>query len=260
MRIIAFTAGCLWAIELALVVFDPLGVVFLQDFRAFRSWIVPAPDGYSMPAADYQFHGWTMTVGEDGNRVTPAATAGGPRVLFFGDSVTMAWGVSDRVTWVNAVTERLDLNATNWGRTGYSAAAVWALMQSAAGDSCVVFLSVSNDAETLGDLPTHDPLAYKPMLLQYVDFFRSLQGESNPDLESYDAAMRAMAARPNTLVLALGEDYSRIAAQYGAIGVPMYTGRIAAADAHANPDGNQQLADAITPIVSEWLSGRDCAA
>ncbi len=260
MRLVAFTAGILWTIELALVLFDPLGVVFVLDFTAFRSWIVPAADGYAMPPGSYHFSNWIMTVDQNGNRVTPAAVDGGARVLFYGDSVTMAWGVGDGVTWPNIVTQRLELDGANYGRTGYSAAAIDELMARTSGESCVVFLSVQNDAAVLGDLPTSAAPGYKPMILRYVDFFRSLNGDGPQDLEAYDTAMRRIAGRPNTLVLALGDEYAATAAAYGALAVPMYTGRIAAADAHADLAGNRELADAITPLVSDWLTGRDCAA
>ena len=72
--------------------------------------------------------------------------------------------------------------------------------------------------------------------------------------------LRRIAGRPNTLVLALGDEYAATAAAYGALAVPMYRHRIAAADAHADVAGNRELADAIAPLVERWLTGRDCAA
>lgn len=248
-------------IELMLRAFDPLGVVYADDFTAMQRIAIPAPHGYTLETGLYHAAHWSYVVKPDGNRRTPGRTLGGPRVTFVGDSVTFGFGVSDREVWVSRIAAAYGIDAHNAGRTAYSTVNVNLYLHDVRG--CVVFLSYPNDPFMATSDDFTNPGAYDTYSFLTRTLTLLKNGKPTVIIEPFnpvfDAAMRDIAGRPDTLILAFDDDYGRaVADAYGAVLIPWYTHRVSFADPHANAEGNEQIAIAAAPVIAKWLEGRDC--
>jgi hypothetical protein len=204
-------------------------------------------------------------VGEDGLRVTPDADQDGLTVHFYGDSVTMCWGVNDDACWVNLVADELSINARNYGRNAYNAWNIEALMSETKQGRCSVFLTIGNDLE--------EPVVYEKMrksnpdypaivryFIDYTYLTNVARQSAPPEHPTFDPSMRAILGYPNVLLVALddGKYGDIVQSRYGATLIPYFTSRVSFADGHASEVGNQQITEAITPVIEQWLSTRSC--
>jgi hypothetical protein len=245
-------------VEGMLRAFDPLGVVFYDDYAAMRRASSPADHGYTIAEGVHHARHWTYTILADGTRLTPARNEDGPNVTFVGDSVTFGHGVNDKDVWVSHVADALGLNAANAGRSVYSAVNVSLLLREVEG--CAVFLTFPND-------PAHQdfPQTSYYDTRSYTSRVAILLRTGKPTVipqpfnAGFDAAMQEIAARPDTLIVAFDDSYGRaVEAGYGVRLIPWYSDRVSYVDAHADVKGNLEIAEAITPVIEQWLSTRSC--
>jgi hypothetical protein len=252
-------------VEAMLRLLDPLGFVYFEDLGIFFGNSVDDPSGYTPPIDETHFGRWTLGINEDGARITPDADPSGPTISFYGDSITMCWGVDDDACWVNLVAGELDLNATNYGRNAYNAQNIAALIDRTGQGKCMVFLSFANDLE--------EPLVFERLrksnselpftvkyLIHYAYLDQARKKPAAPEHPAFDPSMRAILSNPDVLLVAFdsGSYGDLVQSRYGAALIPMFTSRISFADGHASPMGNQQIADAIAPVISDWLKTRSC--
>jgi hypothetical protein len=250
-------------VEAMLRVVDPLGIAYFSDLTAFFRAATDDPTGYALPQGVSYFSHWSMTVGDDGLRVTPDADADGTTSEFLGDSVTMSWGVNDNETWVNLTAAALGLDARNYGRAAYNAANIEALMRETRGDHCAVFLTIVNDLEAPASRARMNTQPDdNPYLSRYFTTYLYLRSRAaraaSPEHPTFDNAMRAISAQDNVLILAFDDGgYGDMVAQrYGAILIPHYTSSISFSDGHASALGNSQISAAAIPVIADWLRVR----
>lgn len=262
-RSVILIAITLMALEAALTFIDPLGVVYYRDIRTIENESKRQDlSGYTF-ASSHKTHltKWSFETTPDGTRSVPGISLSGPKVRFYGDSVTFGMGVDDANTWVSIVCSSLHLNCTNYGRGGYPASNTVELMQATAHRGCAVFLTIHNDMETMDDF-IYGNQSWRPMILDYWHFLTvgRYAGYARLDNTAYQQAMQYAASRPNTLLLAFdGHNYGKmVREQYGAVLIPNFTSRISVVDTHPNNEGNRQIAEYILPILDEWLDERNC--
>lgn len=133
-------------LEIALQVFDPFGLVYLDDIRYMYSVAQPAPNGFKLPDGVTKFSHWQATI-KDGRRVLPDSVATGRTVYFIGDSVTFGYGVEDSETWVNLLAREFGLNAINTAYPAFNRDNITLSLLGVPKGACVVYLAISNDAE-----------------------------------------------------------------------------------------------------------------
>lgn len=243
-------------IEAALAAVDPWGVRYFDDVQSI--WQASAPDvtGYSFKPGRYIFGPTAFTIEADGLRAVPGRDSNGPRVAFVGDSVTFGQGVNDADTWVSLMAAALRLNAMNHGRSAYSIANVARVLDGI--DGCAVFLTIANDPA-----PAQHYRASRPYPALWLSRYLMLI-LTPPAIPAYSdryaPLYEAVAARPDTLILAFDDgEYGNIMRdEYGAVLIPPFTSRISVSDAHADAEGNRQIADAARPIIQNWLDEHDC--
>ena len=251
---------CIGALEAALRIADPLGVVYFDDIGYLWSTRHEAAHGYDHIPGSYTLGDrFGFTIMPDGNRYTPGAWRGGPRVTFVGDSQTFGYGVNDAETWVSRVASALRIDALNIARSGYNIENIASQLEGVTG--CVVWLTISNDpgAAVRYSDAGNDPHSYIGNTLRVL-YSSQASYTTAPITDAVRPLYEAIAARPNTLIIALDDNnYGKIVREkYGALIIPYFTSRISPTDAHADSEGNRQIAEAVLPILDNWLDERNC--
>lgn len=251
---------CVGALEAALRIADPLGVVYFDDIGYLWSIRRADASGYTHIPGIYTLGDrFTFTIMPDGNRYTPGAWRGGKRVTFVGDSQTFGYGVNDAETWVSRVASALRIDALNVGRSGYNIENISTQLEDI--DGCVVWLTISNDpgAAVRYAAPVTEIHSYLGNTLRVLYSARATYTTA-PITDSVRPLYAAIAARPDTLIFALDDgNYGKIVREeYGAVTIPYFTSRISPTDAHADSEGNRQIAESILPVLDDWLKTRNC--
>jgi lysophospholipase L1-like esterase len=247
--------------EMLLRYADPLGVVYFVNRNIYNDATIPDRTGYAFRPGYTHLEGWSFAILDDGTRIVPDAD-NGTRVIFVGDSITFGLGVNDEDTWVYKVCASLNIRCINAGRASFSAANVIDVVSQYPAD-CVVFLTIYNDDETRAQYSDwrHEPY---PSAIAENLFWLFVRGNYDifvrKDVEAFGKAMSLLEHRLDTLILAFddGAYGNAVAEQYGAVLIPSYTSRISALDSHPDAHGNRQIAEAITPVIEQWLSTRSC--
>lgn len=255
-------ALCAGSLELLLRATDPLGVVYFDDVAFLWSTRREAAHGYDHIPGIYRVGSrFSFTIMPDGNRYTPGRFRGGARVTFVGDSQTFGYGVDDGDVWVSRVASALRIDALNTGRSGYNIENIAPLVDDV--DGCIVWLTLSNDPGApvrYSDRAAQESIAsYLGQTLRVLILSRTGYTTA-PITDAVRPLYEAIAARPDTLILALDDkNYGTIVREeYGAVLIPHFTSRISRTDAHADTEGNRQIAEAVTPILDRWLDEHDC--
>lgn len=259
--VLLMTLATIAVLELLCRVFDPLGVVYFDDVAYLWNTRIDDPTGYAHVPGRFAIGGrFAITIDADGNRVTPDSAAGGPQMTFIGDSQTFGYGVNDADTWVNLTTGALEIDATNVARSGYNIENIAAQLDAITG--CVVWLTISNDPNP--PVRYSGRQAYGPTSYLGASLGIALAPPSAFAGLPVGAAVRplyaAIAARPDTLILVMDDgSYSEtLRDDFGATVIPHFTERISPTDAHADAEGNRQIAEAARPIIQNWLDEHDC--
>ena len=101
--VVLITAGVL---EIALGLFDPMGIRFLQALDFMHPYYTGDVSAYRLAPGVYDMGDWVATVPKNGTRTIPNSGTEGCRVVFFGDSVEWGWGVNDDETFVDLLARR----------------------------------------------------------------------------------------------------------------------------------------------------------
>ena len=259
--VLLMTLATVGTLELLCRVFDPLGVVYFDDVAYLWNTRIDDPTGYAHVPGRFAIGGrFAITIDADGNRYTPGRFRGGARVTFVGDSQTFGYGVDDGDVWVSRVASALRIDALNTGRSGYNVENIAPLIDEV--DGCIVWLTISNDPGTpvrYSDRATGSIRSYLGHTLQVIYGARAGYTTA-PITDAVRPLYEAIAARPDTLIIALDDgNYGTIVRdEYGAALIPYFTSRISPTDAHADSEGNRQIAEYILPILDEWLDERNC--
>lgn len=248
-------------LEIALSLFDPLGLHFLQSLDFMQAFYTGDITQYRLAPGEYQMKGWQATIDADQMRTVPDSGEG-CRIVFFGDSMTWGWGVNDDQTFVNLLArEWKDVQLVNAGVVGYNSAQVRMAIERIPFD-VGVYLLVDNDANLFltlgGNNPTDGPRIYRgiglingsPLALALYErylLFRLFPPPPDPvDMPRFYADMDAILARGDVHIFAFEEPFGQSAAeQYAVTLLPMYTGVNSPADRHPNAAGHQQIAQSL---------------
>jgi lysophospholipase L1-like esterase len=248
-------------VEVLLRTLDPLGAVYFENSNTYFDATIPDETGYALVPGSTYLKGWSFSILNDGTRITPDISEG-KRVVFVGDSITFGLGVNDEDAWVYKVCADLKIRCVNAGRAGYAASNV-ADVASQYPAACVVFLTISNDDEARARYSEKRYTPYPSAIAENMSWLFVRRNYSifvRKDKGSFSEAMSRLEHRLDTLILAFDDGtYGNAAAkQYGAVLIPDYISRISVLDPHPDAEGNRQIAEAITPVIEQWLSTRSC--
>lgn len=243
-------------IEVALRIFDPLGLNYFSDLATLYSVWQSHETGYTFPDGEYRLSNYSFTY-RDGQRVTPDSNPSGKQVVFIGDSVSFGLGVNDAETWINLVARELNINAINLALPGYNIGNIERQLAHLPPDSCIVWLVVGNDHEP--DRDWTPPVAPKPQyafITRYLMLLAPSLPDTPPTPQFYER-VEAIAADERVTAVAFDAPYAeRMPPTVHRI--PPYQSRISYVDAHANEVGNQEIAVAIAPIISSVIRSKEC--
>ncbi len=262
---------------------DPLGIHRLVGTlqAVSRQLDTTDPRGFGLPPGRYTLPGWSLTIDDNRNRVTPATRAGDCRIVFVGDSVTIGQSVEDDEVWVNLLADEADAEFVNAGFMGFNVYHVANTVQHRDGDG-YVYLLIGNDDEA--GIPFEEPsrggargLIQNRLLPATYAYATILRGTpSTPPAQSttlsaieQDEQLAAFMETFDTLVnrddvLVIGFDHEPlsqfVAEQYPQVTlVEPFDEGISWIDRHANPAGNRQLAERVQGMVGAFVDER-CAA
>lgn len=255
-RLIAALASFLLfvaAIEVGLRLTDPLGALrYFGDLRAVMATYRTDVQRYAMRPGAYTFSDWQATILPDSTRRVPDTAPAGCTIALVGDSVTFGLGVSDADTWANVVAR--ELRGVHIVNTGVAAASIWSVtasMEAVRADG-YVYLIIDND-----DAPEIPPQALVVREGWAIQTYVYVLQEWKPAAYKPDPVARAqiaeVAGRRNVQAVAFtGNQLARD--MPGVAFIPPYTKRISWTDAHADAEGNREIAKLILPIVREFAA------
>lgn len=250
-------------IEMALTVFDPLGVRhYLGDLNEMYSHFrEDGQRGYIMQPGDYTFSNWRATILPDSSRTVPDTNLGSPcKIVFLGDSVTFGHGVDDKATWVNLIVQELPIRAVNAGINGYNIDNVQGARRAISGD-LYVYLLIDNDTDPPLNWQNGAYHAYNT-IIEYLDWYTfSVNYRSAEPDNAFYRALEALLSDPDVTVAAFdtGGLSTDLARRYPIHLIPLWTHPNSRADGHANPEGNREIAAAMLPIVQSAMQ-KQCTA
>lgn len=253
-------------LEAALAVFDPTGVIYMNEISAlfFRDTARPDPRGYRVTPGEHHGRYWSFTIQPDGTRLTPDTNPGAARTaVFIGDSLTFGYGVNDRDVWVNLLAR----DFTDWQLINPSMPAFnaenYARTFDLYPDADVIFVvTIPNDLTAGAYIAPFEP----PPIYAYVDLYlRTLQGRLAPpplneaelrDVSvKWEASLRRMAADPRVHVItfpgAYAQQVARVVPNVSTVGY--FTSTVSKIDPHASIAGNRELYESMLPVVRAVL-------
>jgi len=266
LMVLVVTVSTVAILEAALAVFDPTGVIYMNEISAlfFRDTARPDPRGYGVAPGEHHGRYWSFTIQPDGTRLTPDTSPGAARTaVFIGDSLTFGYGVNDRDVWVNLLARHFTdwqlinpsmpaFNAENYART-------FDLYP----DADVIFVvTIPNDLTAGAYIAPFEP----PPIYAYVDLYlRTLQGRLAPpplneaelrDVSvKWEASLRRMAADPRVHVItfpgAYAQQVARVVPNVSTVGY--FTSTVSKIDPHASIAGNRELYESMLPVVRAVL-------
>jgi len=257
LNIIAFLASTIIAIlgfEVALALFDPWGMHYFDDLAGVWDHVIADPHRVDvLPPGVYRFSNWTVTQIEGFTRQVPNNKGGSCKVVFVGDSVTWGHGVNDGDTWVNLVADQLSgTTVINAGFEGYNSENVKGTLVDFPEARVIFYFIVGNDAE-----PTTGVLRQTraSMLRKYLSYiFRpsitSSGPAASPDTTRFRSDIQQMSQDSRLLFLGFEEPLAQsLKPTYNILLIPLYHFNISKVDAHPNPAGHREIADAVLPYI-----------
>jgi lysophospholipase L1-like esterase len=273
LSIVLVMAITLVLLELALNLFDPLGMAYFQQLIYLEPFYVDGGGGYVLPPGVYHMKNWTATIQDDFTRAVPDSGLG-CKVLFVGDSLTFGWGVNDDEGFVNLVARELDVRAINAGTVGYNAENVASSLDQYDAYDLAVYLLFENDdlvplpygGNSLRSGEHHfQRLGFhqsdRPLTALYAIYLFNLgaQKELTASREDFFAAMNRIASRDNVLIFGFDTDVTSAAQEaYPVQVIPWYTTNISKVDLHPDAAGHQHIAGSMMPFIQQRL-GENCA-
>lgn len=248
-------------LEAALRWLDPIGTMTYSRTLYWTHTVrLPAHSGYVHTPGVYRVSGHPVTIGLDGLRVTPPRNDAACAVAILGDSVAFGLGVGDEDTFTWRLAERFpDVRWVNTGRTGYNADNLRRVLDEHTPDGWLYY-AVSNDA---GDPTTASNVYRMPLALTlHWRVVRTLTAATRPattdaiDRAAFDALVTDLQGRGALIVSADGHAVSaHLTARGAGTIIPAHGHPISAVDPHPDADGHAIIADALTPLVADWLPG-----
>lgn len=245
------------SVELLLRATDPHGLLIEWDKATLINHALqPDKRGYGYRPGVYHLHNWTMTIDDDGNRITPDSSPDGTYVVFIGDSVTVGFGVNDDETFVNVLTRDMSLNVTNRAVNGYNMPNLLKTVQLETCDCPIVWLMIANDPNEEYQLGT--PVAELPSLLLTMYLQPQPRREfttRNGDLSAFWRDMDTITSDTRVHVVAFEDGLTQRAIErgYEVTVIPRYVGRLSHVDPHPNAAGHGEIAAALMTYVEQWI-------
>lgn len=236
-KVLFSIALTLIALELILRLFDPLGVVYLEDIGAVFDK-AESGNPYTLAPGVYRFNTFTATILADRSRLVPDnSTIADCVIVAIGDSVTFGHGVNDKDTWVNLLARQFQGGQfINTGMNGYNSHAVREMQaQWVERANGFIYLVTSNDSDP--QLPSLERDRFYPYLSAYLLILQAPSQHEQDTPFAFLADIAAIQQTAPTLVLE-GITYSEVNSY---------------ADPHPNAAGHEQIASAILPMVRETI-------
>jgi hypothetical protein len=226
---------------------DPFGLQrAVADLHLYYAALVWDNGLYILPDGEYRFSNWTARM-VNGSRWT-ASPDSDCTIAFVGDSVTFGLGVDDSAVWVNRLAIQYpDVTMLNRGLPGYNSSDVRISLERTTADG-YVYLIFDNDSDAPLQLRSKSYWLYSA--LQHNVFLLTV---SEKPRVATDTFLADIAALPDNVLL-FGFEGEPLAIAANAHLIPRYTERISRADVHANRQGNQQIADAMLPMVTPFIT------
>jgi hypothetical protein len=255
--ILAMIVLTMFLVDFFLWKVDPQGVVrYFQDYTALQLHALPAPDGLRYTPGTHRFTAHSVTIGLDGFRSVPTNRGGCCRITFIGDSVTFGMGAN--VSYVDLLAPDIEATVINTGIPGYNIENI-ALMPDIIEADGYIYLVVQNDADppAVWRLPSG---YVQPALSLYLAYLIPSGGSATmPDEAYFRQHAEPLLARDDVLTFAFeGAGLTDTARSLGVHVIPMYTSTASQFDAHPNPQGAAQIADAMRGAVVGFAA-RQCA-
>lgn len=234
------------AFEVCLRLFDPVGLLRLSaTLHNLHSMIVPQSNTYVFIPGQYNLADNTLTVGTDGYRVIPDNHDSNCRIAILGDSVALGWGVNDEQAWVNLIARQMpNVKFINTAVFGYNIKDVYLAYQRVSADA-YLYLMVSNDDEAGTDFWNDDLNTLPVAIIEYSNLLTVKPSERNPVM--FNTYLEKLQSVKNMTIVGFKED--DLARTSSVLLINGYVHRISKVDAHANAEGNREIADALLPIV-----------
>ncbi len=244
----------LMTIEGLLRLTDPWGLLGFDDWAVVYAHIVPHPTrGYVLAPGAYHFSRWTVTELPGGLRYLPDGHTGPCTLVFLGDSVTFATGVSDGAAWVNRVASQLPgVTVLNLGFDGYNSQQVRALLADYPDADAAIYLVIANDNEATVSLVGQVPhVSDLPMLSRYLLFANGrLTAHPATDPARFERDLTALSADRRVTLVAFDDAFGQaLARRWPVTLIAWYTDYVSTVDRHAGVLGNRQLAASMLPIA-----------
>jgi len=266
---LAFIAITLLMLEVALRLFNPLGVYGLvYDLNIMNPKQMMHDWGRVMRPGVYDLYSSVMTIDEDHYRVIPANNPeANCTIVIVGDSVAQGYRVSDEDIWVNHIAAAFQsvnfINASNYARNIDDAQLTITVHDDADG---YLYLVVDNDhEESIGiedTAPTHritaigvyftamqEMLSYREETGTDVEL-TGPQSTIDEQLAHFYAVLDDIVQDERTLVIGFEGDYDFSPPVQQ---IPPYTDVISPIDPHPNPQGHRFIAGQVRPILEAWL-------
>jgi hypothetical protein len=169
--------------------------------------------------------------------------------------VTFGLGVSDDATWANLVARELpDVHIVNAGVPAYNVWNVAATVERVKADG-YLYLVIDNDDEPEPRWREVGKRGNTWAIQTYLYVLEFRAGEPYSPLQGARVTFAKLAHSSG--VQAVAFEGSQLARDVpGVAYIPMYTKRISRVDAHADVEGNAQVAASILPIVRKLAATR----
>lgn len=271
-------AAILIMLELLLRFVDPWGLRYFNDLLTIgNQYFEPHPErDYVIADGNYRLSYWRVGI-DDGTRVIPSTnTEADCDIVLLGDSVIFGYGVNDNETVAYYLAQNFpDVHFINTGMVAYNSSNVLANYEAFPNADAYLYLIIGNDYDppiaTEGEVFVSSGNERLPQLVRYVNF-AIYRGENNVNLVddphtrlAQDVGMLRLLDEVDTMAsdervtLVTFDFYNTMINLIEERGHEVYEvsyppQTISIVDAHLNPQGNQALAEQLTPIVEDMVS------
>jgi len=263
--IVFITIAILYA---SLRIIDPLGAyTSVYNWHVLTGLWQADGNGYIYPSGKIYLRGYTATILRDGLRFVPdSSPISDCLIAFIGDSFTWGYGVSDENTFVNDIANKYSYRVWNVGHNGYNAEQVWASRQDYQADG-YIYLHIWNDHQAPVEVskqagqPNIFSVYWTYLKLDIVSHYAKI-AQAAPIGNAYKEAMQKLHEDDRVLIFAFEDkQYNQLGSQASALwesvillSDDLYSHDVVSpTDPHPNRLGHQQIADAMLPIIDDWL-------